>query len=439
MAKREAVLSVIYDVWGGMHPGAWRTPDAPADPLDFERIKHIVQTAERGKFHTLFLADTLGQVMERDLDILALTANAARWEPLMLCAALAQYTEHIGLAITASTTYSEPFNVARMFASLDHLSGGRASWNIVGSTGEAAENFNGYELQRDERYERAEEFYNVVTKLWDSYEDDAFLRNKESGQFVDPAKQHAIDHVGKFFQVKGPLNHVRPIQGYPVIAQAGASPAGLAFATKVADLMFAYRMPIEPAKQFYAEAKAMASDAGRNPDDMKIIPSLTFVMGHTRAEADDRMAEIEGLADPRIGIERLKGLIDFDLNPYPLDGPVPYVPPTEQFSKTMQDYYLGMARDQNMTVRELATYAVRWEAESHTPESMADLIEEYIVADAADGFNLNLADAAGSLEIFVDEVVPELQRRGLFHTEYQGTTLRESLGIPRPKNQFAAK
>ncbi|MER7604657.1 LLM class flavin-dependent oxidoreductase [Nocardioides sp. NPDC127503] len=437
MAKREAVLSVIVDAWGGMHPGAWRDPNAPADPaMDLERIKGMVQTAERGKFHCFFLADSLAQAMEKDPAVLALTSNAARYEPFTLLSALAMVTDRIGLALTASTTYSEPFNIARMFASLDHLSGGRAAWNVVTSTGEAAPNFNNHVLEREERYERASEFYDVVSGLWDSLEDDAFRRDKDSGLFFEPGKLHSLNHVGKYFSVEGPLNISRPPQGHPVIAQAGSSTSGLAFAVRVAELLFTYGLELDAAKELYAKVKGMAADEGRNPDDVKVLPSLGIVVGSTQAEADAKLARIDALADPRIGIERLKGLIDYDLTPHDLDGPVPDVPETESWSKTMQDYYLGMAREQNLTVRELALVAMRFDAVAMSADRVADHIEEHVTGNAADGFNVSFADANGSLEIFVDEVVPKLQARGLFHKDYRGATLRENLGLSRPQNRF---
>lgn len=439
MARRQAVLSVIVDAWGGMHPGGWRDPQAPVDPaMDFQRIKDMVQTAERGKFHTFFLADTLGYALEKDPKVLSLTSNAARFEPFTLCSALAMVTSKIGLAMTASTTYSEPYNVARMFASLDHLSGGRAGWNIVTSTGEAAPHFNDFVLARDERYERASEFYDVVSGLWDSMEDDAFLYDKESGRFMDPEKIHFLNHKGKYFSVEGPLNISRPPQGQPVIFQAGASPSGIAFAARAAELMFVYGLDLEPARELYRDIKSQVAAAGRNPDDVKILPSLGIVMGRTQEEADEKLARLDALADPRIGIERLKGLIDYDLTPHDLDGPVPDIPQTQSWSKTMQDYYLGIAREQNLTVRQLALVAMRFDTVAMSPERLVDFIEERITHEAADGFNLSFADANGSLEIVVDEVVPELQRRGLFHTDYEGSTLRENLGLPRPQNRNKA-
>lgn len=248
MARRQAVLSLIVDSWGGIHPGAWRDPAAPVDPaMDFACVKRLVQTAERGKLHAFFLADSLGHALEQESGLLSRTASVSRYEPFTLCAALATVTDRIGLVLTASTTYAEPFNIARLFASLDHLSGGRAGWNIVTSTAEAGSNFNNFLLEREERYARAAEFYDVVSGLWDSLEDDAFLRDKESGRLFDPGKLHALGHHGDFFSVEGPLNISRPIQGHPVIAQAGASPSGLSFAVKTAEVLFTLGMWCEAA------------------------------------------------------------------------------------------------------------------------------------------------------------------------------------------------
>jgi FMN-dependent oxidoreductase (nitrilotriacetate monooxygenase family) len=441
LSRREAVLSLIVDAWGGMHPGGWRHPDAPGDPsMDFERVRQMVLTAERGKFHTFFLADSLGPAMEKDPEVLALTSNAVKYEPFTLCSALSMVTSRIGLAMTASTTYSEPFNLARMFASLDHLSGGRACWNIVASTGEAAQNFNGMLLDHADRYARASEFFDVVTALWDSWEDDAFLRDKASGAFFDAAKLHVPDHRGDFFQVEGPLNVSRPIQGHPVIAQAGSSPAGLAFATRVAELLFTLDQGMAKGQELYAEAKDGAAAHGRDPDHMKILPSLLVVLGRTQAEADEKFAMLDDLADPRIGIERLKGLIDFDLTPYPLDGPAPVddVPETQGWSKTMQDYYLGRAREENLTVRQVALIAMQFDAVPMSVDGVVDHIDEWVTNRAADGFNICFGDASGSLDLFVDKVIPELRRRGLFRHDYRGRTLRDDLGIPRPHNRFSS-
>jgi FMN-dependent oxidoreductase (nitrilotriacetate monooxygenase family) len=441
VAQREAVLSVIVDAWGGMHPGGWRHPDAPTDvAMDFERVKQMVQTAERGKLHMFFLADSLGPDTEKDPEVVALTSNAVKFEPFTLCSALAMVTSRIGLAMTASTTYSAPFNLARMFASLDHLSGGRACWNVVASTGDAAQNFNNFLVGHDERYARASEFCDTVMALWDSWEDDAFIRDKKTGVYFDAGKLHVPNHHGEYFQVEGPLSVSRPIQGHPVIAQAGASRAGLAFATRVADLLFTLEAPLEQAPAIYADIKEQAAGHGRDPDNVKVISSMVPVLGRTQVEADERLGQLDGLADARIGIERLKPLMNFDLSGYPLDGPVPVddVPRTEHGSATMQSYYLERARKENLTVRELAQIAMQFGAVAMSTQAIADHIEERMTTYAADGFNICFGDANGSLDLFVDEVVPDLQRRGLFRQEYRGTTLRENLGIARPQNQFTA-
>jgi N-acetyl-S-(2-succino)cysteine monooxygenase len=440
VSKREAVLSLIVDAWGGMHPGGWRHPDAPEDvSMDFERVKRMVQTAERGKIHTFFLADSLGPAMEKDPEVLALTSNAVKYEPFTLCSALAMVTSRIGLAMTASTTYSEPFNVARMFASLDHLSGGRACWNIVASTGEAAQNFNDMRVEHSERYARASEYFDVVTALWDSWEDDAFIRDKTSGVYFHAGRLHVPNHRGDHFQVEGPLNVSRPIQGHPVIAQAGASPAGIAFAARVGELLFTLETGIDAGRALYAEVKERVAENGRDPEHVKIISSLLPVLGRTQAQADEKLAQLDELADPRIGIERLKGLIDFDLSGYPLNAPVPVddIPATEHWSKTMQTYYLDRARTEKLTVRQLALIAMQFDAVAMSTDAIVEHIEERVTKDACDGFNICFADASGSLDLFVDEVIPELQRRGLFQTEYRGRTLREHLGIPRPQNRFS--
>ncbi|HWH27263.1 MAG TPA: LLM class flavin-dependent oxidoreductase [Pseudolysinimonas sp.] len=439
MTQRQAILSLIVDLWGGMHPGAWRDENAPADPaMDLDRVIAMVKTAERGKFHTFFLADSLAWGIERDPEVVSRTSNVTRYEPFTLLSALAMVTEKIGLALTVSTTYTEPYNTARMLASLDYLSKGRAAWNIVTSNNEAEPNFNNYSLSREEKYERAAEFVEVARGLWDSLDDDALLRDKESGVFFDPAKSHFLNHVGKYFSVAGPFNIARPPQGHPIIAQAGASPAGLEFGTKNADVLFTYALDLEPAQAFYESVKKQVESQGRHRDDVKILSTLVLVLGRSQEEADARLAHLDSLADPQIGIERLKDIIGYDLTGYDLDGPVPEIPPTQTGSQSMQDAYLGPARAQNLTVRQLVQLAMRFDAVAMTPEAVADHIQERIETFAADGFNVTFGDAHGSLELFVDEVIPLLQERGVFHTDYEAATLRENLGLPRPVSRFAS-
>lgn len=441
MSKRKAALFLFMHVghWRGIHAGAWREPDGPENPtLDFAFIKKMVLTAERGKFHGVFLSDVLALLDNYSHDALARTVEAEQYEPFTLCSALAACTSKIGLALTANTTYNEPYHVARKFASLDHLSGGRAAWNIVaGGSNTEAQNFSvGEHIDHTARYARAKEFVEVVTGLWDGWDDDAFVRDKESGVFFDVDKMHPLNHKGKYFSVTGPVTIARPVQGHPVLAQAGSSAEGLEFAAGVADIIFTHQHDVEKAREFYAGVKEQIASRGRNPDDVLVLPGMIFLLGRTQAEADEKLAHLDTLGDPRVGLKRLAFMVDFDLSDYPLDDPVPDIPVTERGSKTLQRQYVEMARKKNMTVREFAKLGLNAGTIAVTPEGMADRIEEWVTTRAADGFNLTLAEAA-SLDLFVDYVVPELRRRGIFHDDYHGSTLREYLGLPRPRSRYA--
>jgi FMN-dependent oxidoreductase (nitrilotriacetate monooxygenase family) len=354
-------------------------------------------------------------------------------------AALTGHTRDIGLLLTESTTYNEPYHVARQFASLDHLSGGRAGWNVVTSgTPEESVNFGqDQHMDHDLRYQRAEEFFDVVTGLWDSWEEDAFTRDKTTGRYFDPERMHALNYKGRFLSVAGPLTVSRSPQGRPLIAQAGSSDVGRRFAAKVADVIYTMQPTLELGRKFYSEVKGLVSDAGRPPDEVKVLPALVTVVGTSQAEADDRLAQLDELVDPVIGLEQLRSLIDMDLSSFPLDGPVPEVPETKLGSKTRQRFFLDKARRENLTVRQLMQHAARTGAIAAGPMELADYIEEWLVADAADGFNITFADTSSSLDNFVNLVIPELQRRGVFHQDYEGSTLRENLGIPEPGNRYA--
>src|SRR5882757_264560 len=438
--KREAVLFWMPE-WGGFHVTAWREERAPPDPLlDLKLIRRMVQTAERGKFHACFLADTLAvgfQSAEVSTEALSRTAKGERWEPITFMSALSSCTEHIGLLATASTTYAEPYNIARMFASLDHLSGGRAGWNVVTTAHPRASMNFGLEQPMDHatRYERSQEFFDIVSGLWDSWEDDAFVRDKASGLYFRPEKLHSVNFHGKYLSAAGPLNVSRPVQGHPVVAQAGSSGVGRAFAARNADVIYTLQAELKHGKEFYAEVKEQVAEHGREPEHVKILPALILLVGHSQAHADEKLARLDGLVDPIVGMEGLTGVIKTDLSGFPLDGPVPEVPETQSGSKTGQKYFLDLAKRDNLTVRQLMQVAARLGTVAGTANSIADTMQEWLEAGAADGFNITFADATESLDVFVDEVIPELQRRGLFRTEYRGTTLRENLGIPRPPNR----
>ena len=293
-------------------------------------------------------------------------------------------------------------------------------------------------MDHDKRYERAQEFLDVVTGLWDGWEDDAFLYDKASGIYFDPDKLHPLNHRGQFLSVTGPLNISRPPQGHPVIAQAGSSPAGRAFAARNADVVYTLQAGIEPGKTFYAELKDEVAAAGRNPAHVKVLPALKLLVGRSQADADEKLARLDALVTPEVGMQALTGVIEADLSGVPLDGPVPDIPETRHGKKTRQKYYLDLAKRDNLTVRQLMTVAARHDTLAGTASSVADMIHEWVDAGAADGLNISFADAIDSLSVFVDEVIPELQARGIFHTEYRGATLRDDLGIPRPANCFVS-
>jgi alkanesulfonate monooxygenase len=423
----------------GHHVAAWRHPNAcPDGGLDLRYYSALARTAERGKFDMIFLSDGVGiRTHYKDEDELSRWGRIVQFEPLTLLSALAAVTEHIGLTATASTTYNEPYHIARKFASLDYLSGGRSGWNVVTSVTDAeAQNFN-LDQQPDHtaRYRRAREFMAVVTGLWDSWEDDAFLLDKESGRYFDPAKLHILNHRGEFFSVRGPLNVARPPQGYPVIVQAGASDDGQDFAAQWAEVVFTAHQTLEQAQAFYRGMKAQVVRHGRSPDQAKIMPGVFPVVGRTQAEAEDKYATLQDLVDPVVGLGLLTGLLgDVDISGYPLDGPLPELPET-QGSTSRQKLVYEQARREGLTIRQLYLSVAGGRGHRFilgTPQSIADQLEDWFVNDGADGFNVMPPYLPDGLADFVDLVIPELQRRGLFRTEYEGRTLRENLGLERP-------
>ena len=444
MSQKKEIVLFWMPVWGGFHPTAWREQGTPTDlTMDLGVIRRMVQTAERGKFHACFLADALSigfQGARVDTSVLSRTTHGTRHEPITLLSALSACTERIGLLATASTTYNEPFHMARMFASLDHLSGGRAGWNVVTSgAGPESLNFGREEhMDHTERYERAQEFLDIAIGLWDGWEDDAFLYSKKSGRYFDPDKLHPLDYQGRFLSVAGPLNISRPPQGHPIIAQAGSSGEGRAFAARNADVIYTLQADTEKGRAFYDEVKEQVAANGRDPHHVKILPALKILVGRSQMDADEKLARLDALVEPEVGMGSLTGVIEADLSGVPLDGPVPDIPETKLGNKTRQKYYLDLARRDNLTVRELMQVAARHDTFAGAPADIADMIQEWIEAGSADGMNLTFADATDSLDVFVDKVVPKLQGRGVFHTEYRGATLRDDLGLPRPVSRFAA-
>jgi alkanesulfonate monooxygenase len=386
------------------------------------------------------MADHLA-VPNMPTDALKRSATVTSFAPMTLLPALAAVTERIGLIATMSTTYNAPYHVARLFASLDHLSGGRAAWNIVTSTNPyEALNFGLKEhLEHDERYRRAREFYDVVTGLWDSWADDAFIRDVDSGVYSDPAKLHVLDHQGKYFSARGPLNVARPVQGWPVIVQAGQSDAGRQLAGETAEMVFSGVSDIATAQRVYADIKARAQAVGRNPDHIVIMPGAFVVVGDTAAEARAKKAKLDSLVNPASGIGTLSVQLGFDVSKLDLDGPLPDELPPTNASHTSRQKLVDMARNDGLTVRQLAQYvggAFGTLEMIGTPAMIADQMQEWLESRACDGFNVMFPYLPGGLDDFVDQVVPQLQRRGLFRRDYEGTTLREHLGLPRPANRF---
>lgn len=425
-----------------IHTGAWRYPGAwPDANFNFARIRQLAQTLERGRFDAFFMADHLA-VLNMPIEALQRSHTVTSFEPFTLLSALAQHTQHIGLVATASTTFDEPFHIARRFASLDHLSEGRAGWNIVTtSNSDAALNFGREDhMEHDERYARAREFYDVVTGLWDSWADDAFERDVESGRFFDPARLHVLNHKGKYLSVRGPLHIARPVQGWPVIVQAGASEPGRQLAAETAEVVFSAPGTLENARRFYADVKGRMQKIGRERDHLKILPGAFVVVGDTVEEARAIRARLDSLVHYDSAIASLSIALGHDASGFDPDAPLPEVPETNA-SQSGRERVIDLARRENLTVRQLAQRLGGYGGLAFvgTPQSIADEMQEWLEAEGCDGFNVMFPWLPGGLDAFVDKVVPELQRRGIFRREYEGRTLRENLGLPRPANRFFAQ
>ncbi|BDG70528.1 LLM class flavin-dependent oxidoreductase [Roseomonas fluvialis] len=422
-----------------IHTGAWRYPGAwPDANFSFPRLKHLIQRLEAGKFDAFFMADHLA-LLNMPIEALRRSHTVTSFDPLTLLPALAAVTDRIGLIATASTTYNDPYHVARKFASLDHISNGRAGWNVVTTANpDAALNFGQDEhMAHGERYKRAREFYDVVTGLWDSFADDAFIRDAESGIFWDPSRMHVLNHEGPELKVRGPLNVARPVQGWPLIVQAGASEAGRQLAAETAEMVFAAGGPIADARAFYADVKGRAAAFGRNPDHIKILPGALVVVGTTVEEAREKRALLDSLVHYESAIGSLSIALGVDARAFDPDAPLPDIPDTEA-SKSGRERAIALARREKLTVRQLAQRLGGYGGAAivGTPATIADEMQEWLETRACDGFNVMFPYVPGGLEDFVTQVVPELQRRGIFRTEYEGTTLREHLGLPRPENRF---
>ena len=422
-----------------IHTGAWRYPGAYPDAnFNFAHLKRFAQRLEAAKFDAFFMADHMA-VLNMPMDALKRSHTATSFEPFTLLSALSQATEHIGLVATGSTTFDAPYHIARRFASLDHISGGRAGWNIVTTSNpDAALNFGMDDhMEHGERYRRAREFYDVVTGLWDSWADDAFIRDTDNGIFFDPDKLHVLAHKGKYLSVRGPLNIARPVQGWPVIVQAGASDAGRQLAAETAEAVFTAQSSLAAGREFYADIKNRMEKAGRAPDHMKILPACFVVVGDTLDEARAKRARLDSLVNYANAIASLSIALGHDASKFDPDGPLPEIPESNA-SKSGRQRAIDLAAREKLTVRELAQRLGGYSglAMVGTPQSIADEMEEWLETNGSDGFTVMFPYLPGGLDDFVDRVVPELQRRGIFRRDYEGKTLRENLGLPRPTNRF---
>lgn len=437
-AKRQ--MSIGMNILGfGAHAAAWRTGEAhPSAYLDVDYYRNIARISERGTLDAIFLAD--GPALQGDVA----KSPAGRLEPTVLLTAVALATQHIGVIATCSSTYNDPYNLARRFASIDHISGGRVAWNVVTNAGDAAaQNFGlaGAPLHVD-RYARADEFLDIATKLWDSWEEGAIIGDAQRGVFADPAKVHSIDYVGEHFSVKGPLNVPRSPQGRPVLVQAGSSEGGKALGSRWADAIFTTQTTLADGQAFYQEMKNRARAWGRNPDHLKIMPGLSTVIGSTEAEAHERFDRLNAYIGEGGLISQVAQRIGIAAHELDLDAELPWhrIGPINEFERGSHGFLeaqINLARREKLTVRELSRrILVGHRLIVGTPEQVADTLEHWFLAGAGDGFNIMPDSFPSGVESFVDEVVPLLRKRGVFRHEYSGSTLRDHLGLPYPRSQY---
>jgi N-acetyl-S-(2-succino)cysteine monooxygenase len=428
----------------GHHVASWLDDSAQIDAgTNFRHYVELAQTAERAKFDLMFLADAVAVRDGRPEALRRWPQYMAYFEPLTLLSAIAALTSRLGLVATATTSYNEPYNVAREFASLDLISGGRAGWNVVTSSNQSeAFNFGrDAHYEHDARYERAEEFTDVVRGLWYSWDDDAFVRDRQAGIYYDPAKLRELNHKGAHFSVKGPLNVARSPQGHPVLFQAGSSEVGRELAARTAEAVFTPQTVLTDAQTFYADLKGRMGKYGRNRAHLKVMPGLNPIVGRTLAEARDRHAHLQSLIHPDVGLELLSySLGKFDLRGYDPDGPLP--PEVEQqgtnAGQTGFRQIVDWARKENLTIRQLYQRFAGARGQRTvigTASMIVDEMQTWFDTYAVDGFLVQPATLPGGLNDFVAQVIPELRNRGLFRTEYEGATLRDSLGLPRPEGR----
>lgn len=426
----------------GQHLASWRHPSSQSHRnYDIDYLIEIAQTAERGKFDMLFIADSVARPIHEN------SYSELKLDPLMILAALTSVTKKIGLTVTASTTYNEPFHIARKFGSLDHLSKGRAGWNVVTSANDLEATVYGKEehLSHADRYDRAEEFLDVVKKFWFSIEGNAIVANKETGQFIDVSKVHPVKHEGKWFKVSGLLDAPAPPQGHPVIVQAGSSEAGKELAARTAEVVFTACQSLKHAQAFYEDLKGRLAKYNRDRDDVKIMPGVYLTVGKTEEEARQKREALNKLIMPGAGLLFLSEFTQIDFRGFNPDDPFPdydtYADPTNP--RVRYKIICDIAKREGLkTLRDIyeriSSARGHWEV-TGTPEQVADQLEEWFVKGGADGFNVIPPTFPEDLNLIVDEVIPELQRRGLFRTEYEGDTLRSHLGLKFPENPNAQK
>jgi len=431
----------------GSHTAGWRMPGSvEGTAYTFRHTADIAQICERGKMDCLFFADSNlmqnSDLLEKRDIAMERQSAPARLEAMSVITALAAVTSNIGLIATATTTYNEPYNIARRFATIDQISGGRGGWNLVTSQHVREAMNYGLEdhMEHDERYARAEEFFDVCAGLWDGWEYGAIVEDKANARYSDMSKFHMLDHAGRYFKVKGPLNVPRSPQGRPIIAQAGASGPGRDLAARIADMVFLASSDMADCKAFADDVRARAEKFGRKPSDFTVTPGFVPVVGRTEAEAREHYLELQSQITDEQAIGAIRHLSGgLDLSKFPLDGPLPDLPPTNG-PQARQKILIETARRENFTLRE----AGRWFAQSFghnvvwgSPEMIADFMEEWFRKEACDGYCILFPYYRRGVTDFVDLVIPELQRRGLFRTEYEGSTLRENLGLPVPKSIYA--
>lgn len=436
MAKREGQLHLgAFIYFSGHHHAGWRHPESGAEHMfDIQMYREMAKTAERGKFDMMFLADLL-YATPYDHGMTGML------DPLTLLSALAMETDKLGLTATVSTTYNEPYNVARKFATLDHISGGRAGWNIVTSQLDIEAHNFGKPKHPDHglRYEMAREFVEVVTKLWDSWGEEVLVRNRESGQFIDATKLKTVDYQGQWYSSKGPLNVPRPPQGYPVLIQAGSSEPGQQFAASFGEVIFTAQQSLASAQHFYESLKSKLSGYGRSRNNLKIMPGLSPIIAATEEEAKRKHQQLQELIPTEVAVAAVSGILNYDLTAYPVDQPLPDIPDPVEASNGMKSrvqLIMDLARKDNLTILQLGRRML--ESRGHMQfvgsyEQLADLMQQWFEEYGCDGFNIMPPVIPGDLTEFVDHVIPILQERGLFRKDYTGNTLREHLGLERPE------